>query len=985
MVSAEWSAEDVPPQRGGVRERVAPLNWRRTMNVKIKTGLAAVLAISMAMADGLPEGYTSLPFLKASGQCQVKTGVTPASTDKVELTFELSTVSGNQNLWCSRNDATNSFTAFMIADKVRLDRNTTQVSSSAGLTVAKKYILEADYAAGTGTVTDLGTDTIVASIAGLGTADYDPERELCLFASNTTDTDTGLNNYGSWTFYSFKLRDADGNLRCDLVPARRTEDGVLGLYDVARDTFLVNGLAGTLTLGEGYSFAEDGTVLVAVTATTEGGGTVRIGDGEATASATANINQDGSETVTLTAVPDEGCKFFGWTVGENLTLTEGDLKSPTITVSATKPGSVKALFYAPSDVCAKLVGSTFVFYKDATCSPESELSPEDSPSSIAGCTVLFANDAEYQALVPFTNELATAKGGVAQMQGNITLTDDTDWRVMDFNMNGKTVTLRGWDLQVRKPQGTGRFTSGNLLDPNAYSYTSGSSADASWIYLGSGSSSAGVASRLSAKQTFTLPKSRTCYFKTQTKRLNSNWGQYPSVGITSTADLMPKTANLSGTQTQGPFVRTGLTSGTSYTIKYYWNNGKCYIGKNATFSPTSFLYFDIPDGEEYDTANITLGGSTPGTSDFGGLGLQIHKTGKGKLTMSKVNSDFGVNGNKNVTSLVVEDGVVAKGAGATCGVQYSRIEVMDGAQFDINGRTYHDYDYTIAGTGPDGTGALISSAELDAATAYAQNTSAAFLRHVTLSGDATIYAGGNMGLIFYNYSANTMTMGGHTVTYDGIEEVDEEDNGTGVGAYTTFLGNMSYSGEGKIVVATNGWVQGHIANVSAGQCDVEVAGRYWQNTGTITNMNSLTFLAGSRFRELNASPATITVYSSYAPNEISESAEGYRKYPTVQLGDADHLATTLDLSHLTKPFDDSEEGTLVIYSADSATATGKHVVTVEIGDRTEGFGYGYLYKWKTPPENVEFVRSARMEKRKISLERRADGLAVAKGTILIIR
>ena len=68
------------------------------MNVKFKAGLAAVMVISMAMADGLPEGYTQLPFVKASGQCRVRMGLLPAGTDKAELTFELSTVSGNQNL-----------------------------------------------------------------------------------------------------------------------------------------------------------------------------------------------------------------------------------------------------------------------------------------------------------------------------------------------------------------------------------------------------------------------------------------------------------------------------------------------------------------------------------------------------------------------------------------------------------------------------------------------------------------------------------------------------------------------------------------------------------------------------------------------------------------------------------------------------------------------------------------------------------------------
>ena len=117
--------------------------WKRMvqskLNNRVFAALIGVMAFSSVFADGLPEGYVQLPFIKASGNCQVKTGLVPANTDKVELTFELSTVSGNQNLWCSRNDSTNSFTAFMIADKVRLDRNTTQVTSSAGLAAAKKY------------------------------------------------------------------------------------------------------------------------------------------------------------------------------------------------------------------------------------------------------------------------------------------------------------------------------------------------------------------------------------------------------------------------------------------------------------------------------------------------------------------------------------------------------------------------------------------------------------------------------------------------------------------------------------------------------------------------------------------------------------------------------------------------------------------------------------------------------------------------------
>ena len=593
--------------------------------------------------------------------------------------------------------------------------------------------------------------------------------------------------------------------------------------------------------------------------------------------------------------------------------------------------------------CAKLVNGTFHFYGDISCSSESELPPEDTPDSIAGYMVFFANDAEYQALVPYTNELKTAAGGVPYLQDNVTLAADADWRAMDFNLNGRTIVLKGWDLKVRKPQGSGRITSGNLLDPDGYTCNEGSSVNGSWIYLGSGSSQESLDTRLSATQVFTLPKSRTCHFKTRTKRNDSTYGQYVRVGITGTDDVMPETDNLIGTQVRGPFKRTGLTSGTPYTIKYYWTNGKCNISKYSTLSPESHLYFDIPENDEYDTANLTLGGSTPGTSDFGGVGLQVRKGGKGRLVMSKVNSDFG---GSDVSSMVVEAGVVKKGLGATCGEKFSRIQVRDGAQFDLNGLTLDYYDYTIYGAGPGGTGALVSSATLDDAKDVYSSDSIGLMRNVTLGANATVFAYGNMGMVYDSYKANTMTMKGYTVTYDGPNR-----------DCRIFLGNMSYSGTGKIVVAPNGWVQTHSASPTAKDCDVEVYGRYWQNSGNLTPVRSFRFMAGSLFKELNKKPALNTVYDTYAPPPNSESATGYNKRPRVQLGDADHDETTFDLSRWTTTFDDSEEGTL--------TFAENSYVTVDIGGRMPTAEP--VYKWKpganVPPTSVTFRPTAAMAER----------------------
>ena len=1542
-----------------------------------------VLSAAATYADGLPEGYTQLPFLKAAGQCQVKTGLTPASNDVAALTFELSTVSGNQNLWCSRNDGDDSFSAFMIGDKVRLDRDTTQVTSTDGLAAGTKYILTANYGTGRGEVTD-SSGVPVTALADLGTDEYNPGTVLCLFASHTTGPDTGLNNYGSWTFYSFTLTDAEGGLRCSLVPARRASDGVLGLYDTVRGEFLTNGLSGSLTLGDGYSFDENGNLLISISANVTGNGTVRAGDGEAASTATGYVEYEaalaGTQSATFTAVPGEGLAFY-WVLGEGVTLTSGTIYDETIGVTATKPGGVvTAKFYSLSgDKYAKLIDGSFHYFSDAACSVE--IPSHLAPQSVEGLVVLFANDAEYQALVPYTNELATAFGGVPYLQNDLTLTADADWRAMDFNINGKTIVLKGWDLYVRKPLGEGRITSGNLINQTSFSTAYGAwHAGGGWYgFAGSKANSYG---NKDVYQSFTVPKARDVYLQFRVHSWNqSGYSQYVSAGIDSVNNLIKDYQSGTGSspssyyRTTDIYTRTGLAAGSTHQLQFTNAGGYTYAG-DIYLCPTSLLIFDIPENEEYFLSGISLGGTSD--VDFSGIGLHVHKTGKGLLTMSKVNTRFGSSGK---TSVVVEEGLVKKGAGATCGAsgstvqvddggrfelcgaessvaydfnlagsgpdglgalvnnteltgtdvpsfpvrnvslsadaviggtqpfslkngnwtattttlngftltytnatvyagnvtynngsvmipggtefvflghnssapsanvtisgrlvmdnggfttiqglvfeegaqlvlsdtaasgtiptptitgkyapaidcvtngtctltvlpvqlgdashtepeldlsrlsgaydgtnvtfqggstvtvnlgerefngsellvawtelstatfvvdeenkerlgllprpnglyifpgrvpsfvkydaanncwkffdedvnpyvgewtlgmdymkalfandaefqalvphtnvlaeahvqvlmqnditltadadwsgmdfdmngktvtlrgydlkvhkpvngrfsagnlidpfrqtgesgnatstwsagggwwnvgtkskqdalwwyftppksrniyiafktnnypagnsygqylyfevsgtvcmnyvytgpssseqwrgpwaksvtagsrvkvlirrnngyvrigfvtispeshltfdvpegeevdtttlafggaststyegdyglglqihktgkgtlllnkawtmatqtgglptsvvveegvvkkasgmvaggQYSRIRVEDGGQFDLNGRTYHDYDYTLAGSGPDGTGALISTAAMDAGTAYAQNTGTSFLRHVALSSNATVYAANNMGMIFYNYSANTMTMNGHTVTYDGVEAVDGEGNGKGVGAYRTFLGNMSYSGAGKIVVAKHGWIQPHISSPSATDTEVEVYGRFWMNSGRLTPVKALVFKEGSLFREMNANPGTTVVNGTYGPNVLTESESGYLTHPKVQLGDASHLNATLDLSQWTTTFDDREEGSLSFYAGTEASPM---TVALDIGDRTEGL-LGYAYYWKTkPPETVKFVRSENMVRRGVKFTARDAGLHFENGLILYIR
>ena len=664
-------------------------------------------------------------------------------------------------------------------------------------------------------------------------------------------------------------------------------------------------------------------------------------DGAAVATATTDANG----IYALYLPPSESAKTY------SITATLNGRGSTSVTVSASRTYSNGGTEINSNSrdndlelgvLYAKAVNGALAYFSDEDCTLPAEIPAE----GLAACKkVLFADDAEFQTLVPFTNEIAVA-GVPVCLQSNVTLTADADWRAIDFDLNGKVITLMGWDLQVHKPQGTGRITSGNVLDPAGYSFASGSSYSGNLLYLGSGDGG------VSARQSFTLPKARPCYFKTQTTRLSSTWGQYVSAGINAITGLMPQTSNLSGTQTWGPYTRSGLEAGTSYELQIARYNGHTYMSKFATLSPTSILCFDIPEGEEHDPSNITFGGSTPGTSDFGGIGLQIHKAGKGKLVMSTAKGDIGGNG---VASAVVEEGVLVNANDTGCGAAGSRIEVMDGAQFDTHGAAGSNsvfYDFTLSGAGPDGLGAVANNTEV--ASAYDK---AFIMRNITLATNAVIGGTQKVGLKNGNWTATTMTMGGYTVTYTNT---------------TVYAGNMSYSGTGGIVVAPDAALSFYAHSTAAADCDVTVHGSLNQNNGGFTQVKSLVFEIGSTCWLSDSAgsgniPETV-VTEKYAPNaNHTNGGNCTLTTPKVQLGDESHLETTLDLSRLEGVFD----GTNTTFSAGST-------VTVDLGNR-EFQGSVLLMAWAEMPTATFVVDDANYDR--LGLMPRPEGLYIFPGKV----
>ncbi len=215
---------------------------------KLICALALMGAVTV-LADGLPAGYTQLPYLKANANVQVKTGYTPSPTDKIVMTWCPSQVTATEALWCARSAVgTAAFTAFQYnSSKVGVLYNggsTDTDTSTATVTVKKrdpvvaytKYTIIADGSAKTVAVTNAFTGAEVANCSFTISSSFTVGSQLCLFASHATSAATANGNYSSHFLYSFKVYDAAGTLKLDLVPAKDSS-GTVGLYDTVGGSF----------------------------------------------------------------------------------------------------------------------------------------------------------------------------------------------------------------------------------------------------------------------------------------------------------------------------------------------------------------------------------------------------------------------------------------------------------------------------------------------------------------------------------------------------------------------------------------------------------------------------------------------------------------------------------------------------------------------------------------------------------------------------
>ena len=323
------------------------------------------------------------------------------------------------------------------------------------------------------------------------------------------------------------------------------------------------------------------------------------------------------------------------------------------------------------------------------------------------------------------------------------------------------------------------------------------------------------------------------------------------------------------------------------------------------------LEIDVDSGATVNNSAVEL---------TGGANLQVWKSGDGTLNMTKVNSGFGGEG---VTSLVVKAGIVIRDTGtdarATFGANNSTIVVENGAQFDVAnkaGTTY--YDFVLEGAGPAGNahpGALVNNQK---SVSGAYNT-VFNIRNITLSGDTLTGGQYAFGLKYTSsWLPHTLTMNGHTLTITNV---------------TLYAGSMNFVGEGKIDVYSSLSFYQH--SLAASNCEVTVYGNIVENKGGFSAVKSFVFETGSYLYDNQTSHERNYIFEKYAP---PPRYTGSYTHLVVTLGNAEHLATTLDLSRFSDTFDGS---TTTFYAGST--------VNVDAGSREIAVG-NKLVSWSAVPD-----------------------------------
>ena len=360
---------------------------------------------------------------------------------------------------------------------------------------------------------------------------------------------------------------------------------------------------------------------------------------------------------------------------------------------------------------------------------------------------------------------------------------------------------------------------------------------------------------------------------------------------------------------------------------------------------------DVPEGNTVRNASVELQGN-----------LRLVKTGKGTFVAA-------LNGQTYTGGTFVREGVLKPEADMNTtpfGAANSVLTVEKGAQYcdDVYApEATQNLFLRIAGTGPDGTGAIRT---MKAPPSGVNNADKPWCEGLELLDDAEIardaYA---FSLIADNHKTHPVTFNGHTLTFTS-------DTLTVRPNYPFLLVSSvcGTSGDtGTIVAGDN--IQFYPYKQYASELPnhtLVITEKAEYSTGTDTNARDLT-VSNLIYRSSSSSSQNrtlTTVLGCYAPVSTTSA-------PKVQLGDATHLSTMLDLSERTTTVDVAFGGGLTF--ADGS------VVIVRLGNRHPTGEAKKLLSWTSRPQGVKFVN----EKSSGGLLAQEDGLYFISGMTIMVR
>lgn len=188
----------------------------------------------------LPSEYTPLMYIEATGTQYINTGVVlDGEKSRVVMDFQASLTSSNNSLFGARTSTTSKAFSFRIdsSNKWSAGYNTTTDAISAA--DEDRHTVDFDK-----NVVKLDGTTIKTFTS----ASFQTPSTIGCAVGAIRATSGSLVYYGNTKIYSFKIY-TDDVLTIDLVPARRSSDNAVGMYDRLSGTFFTN--AGSGTFGSG--------------------------------------------------------------------------------------------------------------------------------------------------------------------------------------------------------------------------------------------------------------------------------------------------------------------------------------------------------------------------------------------------------------------------------------------------------------------------------------------------------------------------------------------------------------------------------------------------------------------------------------------------------------------------------------------------------------------------------------------------------------